>query len=968
MKALRKPIGESYVVLEGSQRHLLSGSRATGAANPYEHVEITVKIRGKNPLPALDSRPSALLSYEELEATYGATPADVKLVANTLGVHGLRVFRSDPGARSLHLSGTVRQMENAFQVRLMHYTHESGDYRGRTGYVHIPASLKGVVTGVFGLDARRMINKKKPPTVRRDVNEMLAVNRAWYFPGELADHYQFPEGDGTGQTIGILEFDGGYFSADMEKFCSLAKVPMPKVIPISVDHTSTTVKNDADVEVMMDVEIVGGICPKATIPVYFGKFTERGWVNILDTAIHDKVNMPSVLSVSYGLAEGQNVWTSTAMTAVNEAFTKAALLGITICISSGDDGSDAQVGDGYAHVSFPASSPYVLAVGGTNLSRTNGAFTEVVWKDGDGLRADGGGATGGGVSVAFGRPSWQSAITIPSVNPGAKPGRIVPDVAAHAETDGNSTGYFIVVDGQSARNGGTSAAAPLWASLIGRFNEQLGVGQRVGYLTPLLYQSAGRANGSVGKAGCNDITTGNNVSAAIGGYYAGSGYDATTGWGSPNGVELLAALKPVIGKTVPAKLRAGAAVKGRGSVAGASVAGGSAAGASGAGGSVTGGSVVGAPVSTFNSAAMKASSSNFDAGLFRILYDPEHSGEDRQSFGMEAIPENPEDALPTAVPWPENLIPKAAPLQKAPTDSDDLSVFKGYDAIVVTWTAAEAATLARLFTPGYPVSSWYEYRHDVDAYIPLVTGNKAPFNDANPKYARTYHSMGLYFPCTIGKAKVLLFKSGLHLDYDGPATPLKKLMAELYQAVKPQVFITTGTGGAIGKDVKLGDVVIAPHVRFDCVKQFSTDSFHASEFTTSALPAKALAAITPELTKVNAARIKGARKEPKFWTDAESTIVTTDFFAFDDSENTYKLEGLGRVCDMGDAMVANALQPLGNLKFYAIRNASDPQIPNPDGDIKAAGKDSNAIYAKYGGLTTAASVIATWAVITAKFG
>ena len=928
-------VEKPHVVLEGSERHHLAGARAIGTANPYEHVEITIKLKGKTPLPAVDSRPSSILTYQELEMTYGASTADVKLVSDTLAAYGLTVVHSDPGARSLHMGGTVSQMEQAFQVKLMRYTHQSGDYRGRTGYIHIPAKLKDIVTGIFGLDARRMINRKKPPVVKRDVNETLAPHRAWYFPGELAQHYQFPEGDGTGQTIGILEFDGGFFEADLEKFCSIAKVPVPKVIPISVDHTSTLVRNDADVEVMMDVEIVAGICPKATIPVYFGKFTERGWVDILDAAIHDKVNMPSVLSVSYGLAEGQNVWTAAAMTAVNDAFKKAALLGITICISSGDDGSDAQVGDGYAHISFPASSPYVLSVGGTNLAKNNGSFTEVSWKDGDGLRRDGGGASGGGVSIAFALPSWQTDFAVHSVNPGAKPGRTVPDVAAHAETDGNSTGYFIVVEGQSTRNGGTSAAAPLWASLIGRCNEQLG-SQRVGYLTPLLYQSAGKGNGSIGSIGCNDITQGNNISAPIGGYSSGSGYDAVTGWGSPNGTQLLTALKHVLGKTAATQQK----TNGNGTGA------------------------PGAPQTVFDTTTMKSHASNFDAGLFRILYDPEHSNEDRKSFGMEAIPENPEDALPTAIPWPEGLIPKAAPLAKAPAESDDLSVFKGYDAVVVTWTAAEAATLARLFTPGYPVSSWYEYRHNVDAYIPLVTGHKAPFNDPNPKYARTYHSMGLYFPCTIGKTRVLLFKSGLHLDYDGPATPVKKLMAEIYLSVKPKMFITTGTGGAIGKDVKLGDVVIAPHVRFDCVKQFGTDSFAKSTFATSALPAKALAAITPELTKVNAARIQGARKEPKVWTDAESYIVTTDFFAFDDSEDTYKLQGLGRACDMGDAMVANALQPLGNLKFYAIRNASDPQIPNPDSNIKAAGKESNAIYAKYGGLTTAASVIATWAIIT----
>jgi kumamolisin len=296
----------------------------------------------------------------------------------------------------------------------------------------------------------------------------------------------------------------------------------------------------------MDIEVVAGVCPNATIPVYFGHFTERGWVNILDKAIHDTTNSPSVLSISYGLAEGLDVWTEAAMNAINDSFKEAALLGITICISSGDDGSDAQARDGYAHVSFPSSSPYVLAVGGTNLTKVDNKINEVVWKDGDGLRRDNGGSTGGGVSSMFDRPSWQSKIKINPIDPGAIAGRVVPDVAAHAQTDGNTTGYFIVVDGQSARNGGTSAAAPLWASLIGRINALLPADKRTGYLTPMLYQAASGTTDTLGTVGCRDITVGDNNSASIGGFAAAKGYDAVSGWGAPVGKNLFNALKKLL--------------------------------------------------------------------------------------------------------------------------------------------------------------------------------------------------------------------------------------------------------------------------------------------------------------------------------------------------------------------------------------------------------------------------------------
>jgi hypothetical protein len=114
---------------------------------------------------------------------------------------------------------------------------------------------------------------------------------------------------------------------------------------------------------------------------------------------------------------------------------------------------------------------------------------------------------------------------------------------------------------------------------------------------------------------------------------------------------------------------------------------------------------------------------------------------------------------------------------------------------------------------------------------------------------------------------------------------------------------------------------------------------------------------------VNASRIPGAHPTPTIWSARHDAIVTTDLFAFDDSTNHYKLQGLGRACDMGDAMVGNAMQAFPHLAWYAIRNASDPQIPDPSGDIHKAAQQAGQIYSKYGALTTAASVIATWAVI-----
>ena len=357
----------------------------------------------------------------------------------------------------------------------------------------------------------------------------------------------------------------------------------------------------------------------------------------------------------------------------------------------------------------------------------------------------------------------------------------------------------------------------------------------------------------------------------------------------------------------------------------------------------------------------------------RLNYDPEAP----KARFMATLPEVAKASsarLPKTVPWPAGLAPTAQPLAPAPAETDDLSRFAGYDAIVVTYTSAEAAALAALFTPGYPVASWYEYRYDIADYIPIVTGPKAPFNSTDAEDQRYYHSLGLYFPCTIGTKKVLLFKSGLHLDYDGIGAgnviPFNKMLTQMITTVKPKMFITTGTGGGIGSDVMLGDVVAAGKTLFDATSQFKTQTWAHASYATTALPAGALALVTPALTSVNAAKVAAAkpiagRAVPKIWSGPNTAIVTTDVFAFDTSSNQpYKLQGLGQTCDMGDAMVGQTLQQFPNVAWYAVRNASDPQIPEPSGVTYAeADKEAGNIYKDYGAFTTAASAIVSWAII-----
>jgi kumamolisin len=283
---------------------------------------------------------------------------------------------------------------------------------------------------------------------------------------------------------------------------------------------------------MLDIEVAGALAPGAEIVVYFAPNTDAGFLDAVSTAAHADPT-PAAISISWGQSEDQ--WTAQARTAFDEALQDAAALGVTTTAAAGDDGSGDRVGDGRAHVDFPASSPHALACGGTRLeadAATGQVRSEVVWNNGAG-----GGATGGGVSAVFPLPSWQAGVGVPSGEAGADAGgsangpggRGVPDVSAVADPQ---TGYRIRVDGTDLVIGGTSAVSPLWAALVARIVQS--TGRPLGLVQPRLYDSL-RA-GQVGP-GFRDITTGDN-----GAYTASSGWDACTGLGVPRGTALLAAL------------------------------------------------------------------------------------------------------------------------------------------------------------------------------------------------------------------------------------------------------------------------------------------------------------------------------------------------------------------------------------------------------------------------------------------
>ena len=520
--------------LAGSERVPLEGAREIGPAKPNETVDVTIRLRsraGKKPIvnAAEFTEPigkRTILSRKEFEQRHGADANSIARVESFARQHKLTVKERSPARRTVILSGSVAAMNEAFGVELKEYESPSGRYRGRTGPVHLPAELQDVVEGVFGLDNRPQAKPHFRKRQGRGGARAAAVTLS-YTPIQVATLYNFPtNADGSGECIALIELGGGYNATDLSNYWSQLKLTeKPTVSAVSVGNGSnnpTGDPNGPDGEVMLDIEVSGSIAPAAKIVVYFAENTDAGFLNAITTAVHDSTNNPSVVSISWGGPESS--WTPQDMTSMDEAFQSAAAMGVTVCVAAGDDGSTDGVKDGLNHVDFPASSPNVLACGGTELVASgNTISSETVWNE----LAKNEGATGGGISDFFPLPSWQNEAGVPaSANPNHNLGRGVPDVAGDADP---TTGYVTLVDGSPDVIGGTSAVAPLWAGLIALINES--IGKPVGFVNPLLYPSASTA------ADFNDITSGNN-----GAYSAGPGWDPCTGLGSPIGTQVAAVL------------------------------------------------------------------------------------------------------------------------------------------------------------------------------------------------------------------------------------------------------------------------------------------------------------------------------------------------------------------------------------------------------------------------------------------
>jgi kumamolisin len=491
------------IPLPGSERSAAPDPRAAGALDPQQQVQVVLLLRHRAP------------------GELGADAADVTLVSDTLSALGLRIVASDLPSRRLWVSGSIAELSAVFGTSLEQVTTRGPDgrdmtHRHRTGELSIPRAVDGVVLAVLGLDNR-------PQTRAQFRIAAASAVQTSYTPPQLGQIYGFPPGtDGTGQTVAIIELGGGFAQSDLDSYFGGLGIATPQVSAVSVDGAQNQAGQDpqgADGEVLLDIEVVGALAPKAQVLVYFAPNTDAGFLDAISDAVHASP-VPAAISISWGQSE--DAWTAQARSGMDSVFADAGALGITVTVAAGDNGSSDGGTDGKDHADFPASSPNVLACGGTSLhaNATSGAVTsETVWNGGTS-----GGATGGGVSDTFPQPTWQADAGVPGS------GRGVPDVAANADP---STGYQVLVDGSQLVIGGTSAVAPLWAALVARLVQA--TGRPLGPLNPALY--AGVSAGTP-VPGLRDIVSGTN-----GTYSAGAGWDACTGLGVPEGAALLARLQ-----------------------------------------------------------------------------------------------------------------------------------------------------------------------------------------------------------------------------------------------------------------------------------------------------------------------------------------------------------------------------------------------------------------------------------------
>lgn len=465
------------------------------------------------------------LTPGQITGQFGPTEEDYNAVITFAKTNGLSIVRTHRGRSVLTVEGTVANIEKTFHVKMQLYRHPT---EARTFYApdtEPSVDLSVPLLHISGLDNFVLPRPAGHPrnaagqgggysgTGSGPGGSFLGNDfRAAYVPGTSLT--------GSGQSVGLLELDA-YYTNDIETYEELAGITNLVVITnVLVDGATGTPDDDGDSvgEVSLDMEMVIAMAPGISqLIVYEAPNSGVTWVDIL-TQMQEDDSAKQLSSSWLFNYDDPNA---------DVVYKKFAMQGQSFFQCSGDYLAF------YKQVSQWTDDPYVTLVGGTTLTTTNGAWSsETVWTNGDGIVG-----SGGGVSAKYmgnyAIPSWQKGINM-TANGGSTTNRNVPDVSMLAY-------YAWVVwdDGDEDWWWGTSLAAPLWAGMTALANQQAAARSEapLGFLNPALYAIG---EGPLYNSCFHDITTGDNVdSGSPNLYFAVSGYDLCTGWGTPIGDSLI---------------------------------------------------------------------------------------------------------------------------------------------------------------------------------------------------------------------------------------------------------------------------------------------------------------------------------------------------------------------------------------------------------------------------------------------
>ena len=463
------------------------------------------------------------LTPQQFTERFGPTEKDYRAVVAFAKAHGLTVTATHPNRMLVDVSGPVANINKAFGVTLRTYRHPT---EHRTFYApdtEPSLDLAEPVLSVGGLDNYSLPRPRLRATPL--VNAPNASPNSGSGPSGTYRGKDFraayvPDSslNGSGQSVGLLQFDG-YTASDITYYENQAGLPNIPLSNVLIDGASGGPSGSGgEVEVSLDIEMAISMATNLSRVIVYMAPNPSPWEDLLNRMAND--NLAKQLSCSWYQPRGG------ANPTADQIFQQMAAQGQSFFNASGD--SDAYTG----LIDFPGDTPYLTQVGGTTLTTTGSGgswVSETVWNWGNGI------GSGGGISTQYPIPSWQTNINM-TASQGSTTKRNTPDVALTADQ------VYVRADGRDYNVGGTSCSAPLWAGFAALVNQQAAASGKpaVGYINPLVDVIGSGVNYT---SAFHDITTGNNTSGSSPTrFYAVSGYDLCTGWGTPAGQQLINAL------------------------------------------------------------------------------------------------------------------------------------------------------------------------------------------------------------------------------------------------------------------------------------------------------------------------------------------------------------------------------------------------------------------------------------------